>query len=203
MTKIPDTLRETLLGDALGALEKVFAPPPESRVSGTFEVEIEMKGEGTFSLCFDDGALSARKGFAEGDPFLSCEISRGSWPLIQNWLQKGAEGFPNSPRLQRNQVALRALDKKQQEALVRGIEKLDDVAVEIDIPGAAKLRVARGALDEVTRQLSVQVPKTVVEALLQGASDDALEGIRVNGNRGISTELVSALGPIMRVLRSS
>jgi hypothetical protein len=203
MTKIPDTLRETLLGDALDALDQVFAPPPENRVSGSFEVEIEMKGEGTFSLHFEDGALSARKGFAEEDPFLSCEISRGSWPLLQNWLQNGVEGFPNAPSLQRHQVALRALDKKQQEALVRGIEKLDDVAVEIDIPQAAKLRVARGALDEVTRQLTLQVPKSVVEALLQGAGDDALQGIRVSGNRGISTELMSALGPILRALRAS
>lgn len=200
MIQVPDTLGETLRGATLKALEEVFAPPPQERVSGTYEIEIEMEGEGTFSLCFEDGSLSGRKGFAEDDPFLSCEISRGSWPLIQNWLQHAVEHFPNSPRLQRNQASLRALDKKQQDALVRGIEKLDDVSVELNIPGGATFRVARGALDEVTRQLTLRVPEDVVNALLEGGADDVLQGIQVSGNRGLSTELMSALGPILRVL---
>lgn len=201
MTGVPGTLRETLRPSVLTLLEEAFAPPVAARASGRYEVELEMEGEGTFTLCVDDGELSASKGFAEDDPFISCHLSAGTWPLVQRWLQNAVDGFPAAPYLRRNQTALRSLGQADQQRLVQGIEKLDDVSLEINLTGCGTIRIARGAMDEVTRQLTLQVPETVVDELLQGAGGDAFQKVRVGGHRGLSTELMAALAPVMRVLR--
>lgn len=202
MARVPDTLREILEPETLAALDEALGPRKDTRPAGRYEVEIEASGEGTFTLTLDDGAISAKKGYAKGDPFLSCEIPKGGFALVRAVLDAAAQGFPDAPQLAERQRRLRALSRAEQEALAKGIAKLDDVIVAFAVRGVGTFRVARGALDECTRELTLSLDQTLVDKALAGEPLEGLAAaVKVAGDRGLVAELLAALMPVTSKLR--
>lgn len=198
---VPATLKEALEPELLSSLDEAIGPPKESRIPGRYEIEVEAAGEGTFTIAFDDGAVSGKKGFAKGDPLLSCAIPKGGWPFVQRLLQAAADGFPAAPAVAERQARLRAMTKGELETAVRGVEKLREMVIEVDVSGMGVFRVARGSLDEATRQLKVAIAADAVDRVLAGAPLSTLSGAKVSGERGLVTEILAALGPVVTKIR--
>ena len=98
--KIPDTAAACLQADLLVDLEQRLGPPVDRRASVPFEVEIEVVGEGTFTLRIADGATTAKKGFAK-KALISVKVGKGAWGLLRDELQAASDGFPAAPALQK------------------------------------------------------------------------------------------------------
>lgn len=188
------------------ALNEALGPPMTQRAKGQFEVEVEAAGEGTFTLRYDDGVLTGKKGFAKGDPLLSAAIPKGGWPFLQRLLQAAVDGFPNAPQLARRQAIGRELPAADLQALLDGVSKLRDVRFDITLSGAgpkgkATYAIARGLLDEATREVKVQLNAERIERVLDGGSVEALRAAKVSMPTGLATELVSALGAVWTKMR--
>lgn len=198
---VPGTLAETLDEDVLAELEAVLGPPPDHRARGDVEIEIEAEGEGTFTLRYRDGEVSAKKGFARGDPLLSAVLPRGGWPLIQRCLQAAADGFPDAPALARRDEALKKIQAAEWEKILAAVERLKEMSVTLAVDGAGTYRVARGAMDEVTRELAVALSASQVEDVLSGRNPEDAGGVKLSKDRGLVTELTAALGVVVTALR--
>lgn len=195
-TKVPGTLRELVASDVLTSLDETLGPPIEHRVRGRYEVEVESAGEGAFVFRFDDGVLSARKGFATGDPFLSCAIPKGGFSIVQQILEAALSGFVESGLLQSVQRQLRSLTADEFADLIDAIEGVEDLAIETTIAGVGAFSIARGALDEVSRTVRVEVPKAAIDDVLHGRGVQRFQSAKVSGDRMALTELVRALKPL-------
>lgn len=199
--KVPETLKAALEPDALAALDEALGPPREVRLPNRYEIEIEAAGEGTFTLMLDAGVPSARKGFARDEPFLSCALPKGGWPFVRRLLQAAVDGFPATPSLRERQERLKAIRATELKAAVQGIAKLQDLAIEVDVGGVGHFKFGRGALDEVTRDLKVSIPAAAIDRALAGAGVAALSGAKVSGDRGLTTEIFAALGPLVTLMK--
>jgi hypothetical protein len=199
--QVPDSLKETLDEDVLAALDEALGPPADNRASGDFEVEIEAAGEGTFTIRYADGELSAKKGFARGDPLVSAAIPKGGWGLIQRCVQAAVDGWPGAPKLASQDEALKKLPAGDWEKMIAATERLKELGITLDIKGAGVFQLARGALDEVTRELHVSVARSIVEDVVAGGNPEALGAVQVSKGRGLLTELTAAYGPVLTILR--
>src|SRR5690554_7203974 len=126
--KVPATLAATLEAETLAELEEVLGPSKQNRAQRRLELEVEAKGEGTYTLLYDEGALSARKGFAKGDPFLSAEIPCGGWDLVRRVLQASADGYPKAPELKLRQERVLELPASEWERMLDALGKVEDLA---------------------------------------------------------------------------
>lgn len=198
--KIPDTFAAAIAPDVLKELDEKLGPPVAERARGTFELEVEVEGEGTFTLVATDGVVSAKKGFAKGDPLLSARLGKGVWALVRDELQAAVDGFPKNAELRKRHDALRAMKRADVEAVVKGVQKLKPLGVVVDTKGAGKIEIARGALDEVTRTMTLGLDAAGIRAILDGAHPDTLKAT-VGGDRGVATEVAAVLGPVLMRLR--
>lgn len=198
---VPATFAATLEPATLAALDEALGPAKQSRARRRVELEVEAKGEGTYTLLYDNGALSARKGFAKGDPLLSAEIPRGGWDLIRRVLQASVDGYPNAPEVARRRESVLALPAAEWERMLDALAAIKDLALTLELKGAGRFRVARGPLDEATREVTVTADAALVDRVLAGGNVADVSGVKVSGDRLLATELVKVLGPLVSALR--
>jgi hypothetical protein len=198
--QVPDTLAALLAPHALGSLEVALAPPRDQRAPVVFELEIEAAGEGTWVLRYDRGGLVGKKGFAKA-PHLSLRLGRGALGLIRDALQAAVDGFPHAPELARRLVAARSLDAATAAAAHAAITRLaEGLCIHFDVEGEGQLSVARGPVDEATRELTVRLQGNALRALLTGAPLSSLQA-SLKGDRSVGTAVLGALAPLMKTLQ--
>jgi hypothetical protein len=199
-TTIPTTLKATLEAATLSALEQALAPPPAQRSSAAVELELEADGEGTFTLTYKDRAVTAKKGFAKR-PLVSARLGKGAWPLLREQLQSAVDEFPAAPELASRLKAWRSLGAADLDAVVAALTKLaDGIAVRFDVAGAGTITLARGPVDEATRELVVGLDAAKLRALLSGAALSSLSA-SIKGDRSVGTAALAALGPVLAKLK--
>jgi hypothetical protein len=198
--KVPETLRAALEPDVVKALDEALGPPAGSRASGSYELEVEAKGEGTFTLRYQEGVITASKGFAD-EPLLAAQLNEGGFPLIARVLEAAAAGFPESAELNRRQQDLRGLPKADWDKVAKATERLKEMVVVIELRGGGTYRVARGSLEEATRELRIEADTALVDRLLAGGVASELGQVKVSGERGLLTELAAAFGPLLSALK--
>jgi hypothetical protein len=197
---LPATLKATLEPQTLSALEGALAPPPAQRATATVEVEIEADGEGTFTLTYKDRAVTAKKGFAKR-PLVSARLGKGAWPLLREQLQAALDEFPAAPELASRLTSWRALGAADLDAVVAAVTRLaEGTAVRFDIAGAGGITLARGPVDEATRELVVGLTAANLRALTSGAPLSSLS-TSLKGDRSVGTAALAAMGPIMTKLK--
>jgi hypothetical protein len=197
---VPATVKMTLAPATLSAIEAALAPPLERRARGTLELELEAKGEGTFTLTYKGGQLSGKKGFARA-PLLSARLDPQSWALLREQLQAAVDGFPKAPALAERQRAFLALEQATLDDALAAIGRLKEgLSIQFLIAGAGSITVARGPLDEATDELVVGLDAAVLRAVLAGG-DPAAVRPSISGNRGVATAVLAALGPVARAVR--
>lgn len=200
--EVPDTLAATLAPDTLAALDEALGPTKQNRAQRRLEIEVEAKGEGTFTLVYDNGALSARKGFAKGDPLLGAEIPRGGWALLQTALQASVDGYPKAPEIARRRARVLALPAAEWERMLDALAKIRDLSFTLELAGAGRYRVARGALDEATREVTLRADAAIVERLLEGGNVSEVSAVKIGGDRLLATELLKVFGPLVSALKA-
>ncbi len=184
----------------LSALEHALAPPPAQRATATVEIEIEAEGEGTFTLHYKDRSVTAKKGFSKR-PLVSVRLGRGVWPLLREQLQAAIDGFAAAPELASRLQAWRALGSNDLDGVVAAVTRLGEgTAVRFDIAGAGTITVARGPVDEATRELILGLDANKLRALMAGAAPSSLSA-SVKGDRSVGTAVLAAIGPIVTKLR--
>jgi len=181
--------------DALARVQDAFAPPADARVAASIEIEIEVAGEGTFTLTYDDGALTGDEGMAD-EPFFSCESPKGAWPFVRTVLEQALAGFPRAPAIAARVATARGLSTSLQETALSGLTKLEGAACEIDVVGVGVFRIARGPLDEAVRKAKVAIAKDAILKLLDGAPLSSVGGVKVAGDTRLPGDVVAALGPV-------
>ena len=200
MAIVPNTVKDILAPDSLAALEHVLAPPKERRAPVSFQLEVEAVGEGTFTLTYDRGAVSGKKGFAKR-PLLSVRIEKGALGLLRDQLQAAVDGFPQAPELKRRLDAIRTLDPVMATAVHQAVAGIaDGLCVHFDIAGDGRISVARGAVDEAIRELTIEVAGKAVRALLTGASPTSVSPV-LKGDHGVGTSVLTAMSPLLKHLR--
>ncbi|MDP2344850.1 MAG: hypothetical protein Q8O67_28150 [Deltaproteobacteria bacterium] len=198
---VPAAVADTLKPEMLTALEAVLAPAFEKRASVVVEVEIEAVGEGTFTIRFADRLLTAKKGFAK-KPLASAKLGKGVWKLLRDELQVAVDGFPQAPELRARHEEFKATSTTADaDAVIKAIERMaEGLSISFDIKGEGVITLARGPVDEATRELKIALDGAQVRALLTGA---ALNSVRagVSGDRSVGTAVLAALGPALKKLK--
>lgn len=200
MAIVPNTVKDILAPDSLAALEHVLAPPKERRAPVSFQLEVEAIGEGTFTLTYDRGAVSGKKGFAKR-PLLSVRIEEGALGLLHDQLQAAVDGFAHAPELKRRLDVIRTLDPVMATAVHQAVAGIaNGVCVHFDIAGDGRISVARGAVDEAIRELTIEVAGKAVRALLTGASPTSVSPV-LKGDHSVGTSVLTAMSPLLKHLR--
>lgn len=198
---VPATVAETLKPEHLSAIEAALAPAVERRASVVVEVEVEVVGEGTFTIRYENRHLTAKKGFAKAAA-LSVKLGKGSWNLLRDELQAAVDGFPHAPLLrERSEHFRETTTTKDGDTAITAVHKIPEgLAVVFDIKGEGVMTVARGSVDEATREMKIGLVGSEVRGLLAGA---ALTSVKpsVGGDRSVGTSILAALGPTMRQLK--
>jgi len=198
--QIPGTLAALLSPSTLSALEAALAPPRERRAPVTFELEVEAAGEGTWVLRYEQSGLTGKKGFAKA-PLLSLRLGKGALGLIRDELQAAVDGFPAAPELARRLVAARGLDAAAAAAAHAAIAKLGEGhCIHFNVAGEGVISVARGPVDEATRELTVSLDGKALRALLTGAPLTSVAA-SMKGDRSVGTAVLAALGPVLKTLQ--
>lgn len=206
--RVPDSLAATLAPDVLKQLEDLLAPPPHLRARHRLQIEIEAAGEGTFTLAVDGPVpVSAKKGFAR-EPFLSIQIAKGSWSLLQRELQLLVDGLPGAPALKRHVDTIRNPKPGELDALVDAAMKIKDACVKFDVkgsPGApgGTFAVARGPVDEATRVLKIGLDAAEIFAVLEGRAPPSSIKASIGGDRGVLTTVAAAMAPMLDRLKKA
>lgn len=201
MITVPGTLAACLQAEVLASLEAALGPPMSLRARGRVELELEVAGEGTFTVTMDAGVVSAKKGFAR-DPLISASIGKGGFSLVQRLLQGAMEGFPRAPALARVVEASRAPRAGDLDAVVASLARLKDACVRLEVKGAGTYAVARGPVDEATQVLTISLDAAALEGALGGAP---LSSVRLDlkGDRGVLTAALAALAPLVDRMRAT
>ncbi len=195
---LPNTLAGLLAPDALAAVEAAAAPALLARAQVSFEVELEGP-EGTFTLRYDNGAVTAKKGFAKA-PLVSVRTDKGGLSLVRDQLQALVDGFPQAPALLRYVNAGKAVDAAVATAAFVAVKKLaEGTCLHFDVAGEGKFSVARGPVDEAERELTITVPGTAVRGLLTGAPLSSVTAA-LKGDRSVGTAVLAALAPVQRAV---
>ena len=200
MTQIPDTLAALLEPSMLAELDEKLGPPAAARIAQPFEVELEIEGEGTFTVAYKDTKLTGKKGFAKGDPIVSARVPKAGVKLLQALVQAAVDGFPQSPPLQKGLSVVTGLQKPTLTELFKNVERTKPVSVVFDVKGHGSFAVARGALDEATRTLKVSIDGGEVLALLRGGPLTAVRA-QVTGDRTLAAEIAAVLAPVLTSLK--
>ena len=199
-TIIPSTVRDVLGAACLSALEAALAPPADKRAPISFDLEIEAVGEGTFTLRYELGAVSGKKGFAKR-PLLSIRLEKGAFGILRDELQAAVDGFPHAPELKRRLDAVRALDAVTATAAHKAAVGIaEGTCIHFDITGEGRISVARGPVDEATRELIIVMSGPAVRGLLTGASPTSVSPT-IKGDRSVGTTVLTAMSPLLNHLR--
>jgi hypothetical protein len=165
------------------------------------EVEVEVVGEGTYCLRYENRATTAKKGFAK-KPLLSIKVGKGAWGLLRDELQAAVDGFPSAPALQKAVTTFQSTTTTAQfDASIKAVEKIGEgVAISFDIKGEGTIVVARGSVDEAEREMKIGLVGTQVRGLLAGAPFTSVTP-SVGGDRSVGATVLSALGPLLKELK--
>lgn len=200
-TTIPARFADIVGADILAALVDALAPPPASRAQVSFDVEVEVVGEGTYTLSYERGTLRGKKGFAK-KPLLSAKIGKGALPLLRDELQAGVDGFPQAPEIARRVAAVKGVSAVEAETATKAVTAIaEGLCIHFDIKGAGIMSVARGPVDEATRELTVVLDGDKVRGLLAGAPITSVSA-SLKGDRTVGTAVVAAMAPVMRALKA-
>lgn len=201
MVTVPARFADVLATETLTDLMNVLAPPAEQRAKVGCDVEVEVVGEGTYTLTYDHGALRGKKGFAK-KPLLSARVDKAAWPLLRDELQAAVDGFPKAPELNKRLVAVRAVSAVEAEAATKAVTSMaEGLCIHFDISGAGRMSIARGPVDEATRELTVGLDGARIRGLLEGAAATTVTAT-LKGDRSVGTAVVAALAPVMRALKA-
>ena len=92
--------------------------------------------------------------------------------------------------------ATRALKNADLVALLKGLHSLKEMALELDVTGVGTFKFGRGALDEVTRTVTMTVSGEGVRGVIAGGDPEALvSAVKFSGQRTLAAELAAAMGP--------
>jgi hypothetical protein len=197
---IPATLKLALEPASLAILEAALAPPPDRRATASVEIEIEAAGEGTFTVDYRARTATAKKGFAR-KPLISLRLERGAWGLLREQLQAAVDGFPAAPELRTRLDAWRTLTAAELDGVVLALTKIAaGTSLRFDIAGAGGIVVARGPVDESTRELVVVLDAERLRGLLRGAPLLSVQAA-LKGDRAVGAAVVAALGPVFAKLK--
>lgn len=199
--RVPATLEACLEDEMLQQLNEALAPPPDQRVRGSYEVELE-SAEGVFTILYDDGAVEATSDYAEDEPFISIEIPEGGFDLLQRELQAVCDGFPNAPMVKARYDIAMALKRGELETVVAALQNVEDALVVFHVEGAGTYRVARGPVDEATREISITLKAEWIDRLLDGAAVESLGSVKVSGDKRLTGELASVFGAVWVKLKA-
>ena len=199
--RVPASLEACLEEEMLQQLNDALAPPPKERVRGEYEIEIESE-EGPFTILYADGDVEANADYAEDEPFLSAEIPEGGFGLLQKELQAVCDGFPGAPILKSKYDIAMSLKQHELESVVEALNKVEDAKVVFKVEGAGTFSLARGPLDEATREMTIELKAEWIDQILSGASLDTMSGVKVSGDRRLSGDLASAFGAVWIKLKA-
>ncbi len=196
---VPERIADALSPSSLAAMTEALAPPPERRAAVDFEVELEAGREGTWVVRYAAGVVSAKKGFAKA-PLLAGRIDAAALPVVREELQAAVDGFPQAPILASRLASLKGLEPSVATGILAGVKKLKEGnCLHLVVAGDGTISVARGAIDEAEKELTVSVDGKAARALLQGA-DPAQLSTSIRGDRSVATAALSALGPVVAIL---
>ncbi len=198
---VPSTVAETLKPETLSAIEAAVAPAVGRRASVDFEVEVEVVGEGTFTIRYEGGHLVGKKGFAK-DATLSAKLGKGTWALLRDELQAAIDNFPQAPLLKEKAEHFRATTTTADiDAAIKAVQKIPKgLSVVFDIKGEGVMTLARGSVDEAEKELKIGLVGSQVRALLTGAPLTSAAA-SISGERSVGTSVLTALGPTLRQLK--
>ena len=144
--------------------------------------------------------MRAKKGFAK-KPLLSARVDKGAWPLLRDELQAAVDNFPNAPELARRVAAVRAVSAADAEGASKAVTSMaEGLCIHFEISGAGRISIARGPVDEVTRELTVALDGARIRGLLDGAAATTVTAT-FKGDRSVGTAVVAAMAPVMRALK--
>ena len=197
-TTLPASLGGLLEAPVVKAIEAALAPPLERRAAVTFEVELEAP-DGTFTVRYDKGVVTTKKGFAK-KPLLSVRADKGGLALARDQLQAAIDGFQSAPELKRRVDAAKRLDPNVAAAAHAAVLKLaEGTCIHFDVTGEGRFAVARGAIDEADRELTIVLAGAAVRGLLAGAAP-ASATATLKGDRSVGTAVLAALAPVQRAI---
>lgn len=198
---VPASVADLLKPEVLAAIESQLAPPVERRASRAVEVEVEVDGAGTFTLRYDERKLSGKKGFAK-KALLSAKVSKTAWALLRDELQAAVDGFPGAPELEKRAALFRSTATTALlDAGVAAIEKIGEGAsIVFDIKGEGVIVIARGSVDEATRELKIVLQGPQIRGLLKGAPLTSATA-SMSGDRSVGTTVLTAMTPLLQQLQ--
>jgi hypothetical protein len=184
----------------LSSLTEALAPPPTKRAALDFEVEIDAGREGTWVVRYTNGAVTGKKGFAK-NPIASVRLDGDVMGLLQTELQAAVDGYPSAPLLAKRLASIRAIEPAIASDIFAAVKRLKEgLCVHVRVAGDGVISVARGPVDEATRELTILVDGKALRGLLTGA-DPASLSTSMRGDRTVGTAVVAAMGPqLMGVL---
>lgn len=199
--QVPDTVAATLKAEVLTALEAALAPPIDRRASVVVEVEVEAFGEGTFTIRYAERLLTGKKGFSK-KPLISAKLGRGAWQLLRDEMQAAVDGFPLATALRSHADDFRANSTTADvDAALQAIERMaEGLSITFSILGEGVITIARGPVDEATRELKIGLDGAQVRGLLSGAAFSSVRAT-IAGDRSVGTAVLAALGPALRKLK--
>jgi len=200
--KIPDSLGDLLTSSTLADLFDAVGPAEAERLDDEILIEIE-SDDGTFALTYREGSVSAKKGYAKGDPFVSVEVPAGGYALLRKQLEAAVAGFPSAPALKARHDVMRALKNKDLQAVYEGLEKLEDALLELEVKGVGTFRLARGPLDEATRSIAMTLDGKALDAVLSGAPLSSIGTPKPKGDSRLQTEFLAAVGPVLQKIQKA
>lgn len=199
--QIPSAVADLIKPDVLSAIEAQLAPPEERRATRSLEVEVEVDGAGTFTFTYAGKKLTGKKGFAK-KPLLSAKVSKTAWALLRDELQAAVDGFPAAPELaKRAQMFKTTSTAALLDAGIAAVEKMaEGASIAFDIKGEGVVVVARGAVDEATKEMKIVLSGPQIRGVLQGAPLSSATA-SVSGDRSVGTAVLSAMGPLLQQLQ--
>ncbi len=202
MPTVPARFSDIIVEEMLTSLLENLAPPAAQRAQLTFDVEVEVVGEGTFTLTYDRGALRGKKGFSK-KPLMSAKLDKGSLPLLRDELQAAVDGFPKAPELASRSASLKAMSAADAEGAAKAVTAIaEGLCMHFVISGEGTISVARGPVDEATRELTIGLDGAQIRGLLNGASPTTMRPT-LKGDRSVGTAVVAAMAPVLRALKLS
>lgn len=208
---VPTTFAACIAPAFIAYLEEKLAPPPAQRGSGAFEFEVEVEGEGTFTLAYKNRLITAKKGFCKNDPLVSVYIPRSGFPLLRTELQLALDGFPQNPSLQKGLTFAKNLKTADLDDIAARVEKLKPMRLVFDVKNHGQYKVARGPMDEATREMVIQLDGDVLLSYVSGSAGSDLTALAqkirqttsIKGQTALGSELAATFATLLQRFRSA
>lgn len=198
---IPSSIADLLKPEVLSAIEAQLAPAEDRRATKNVEVEVEVDGQGTFTLSYAAKKLSGKKGFAK-KALLSAKVSKTAWLLLRDELQAAVDGFPGAPEIEKRAAMFRTTATAALlDAGIAAVEKMaEGAAISFDIKGEGVVVIARGSVDEATKEMKIVLQGPQIRGLLKGAPLTSATAA-ISGDRSVGATVLTAMTPLLKQLQ--